>query len=412
MVYAFAIRCYWLLVRIAALSKAKAHLFITGRYQLLPRIQAALITEQRPRIWMHCASLGEFEQGRPVLEDLRRQYPQYALVLTFFSPSGYEVRKNYEGADYIFYLPQDTRRNAKTFLDAIQPTLAIFVKYELWYFLLDELNRRNTPTILISAIFKKGTLNSLWGRFKQRMLVHFQHLFVQDDASLKIVQQAGITTASISGDTRFDRVAAAIKDAQPLPKAATFAANHKILIAGSTWGEDEALLAKALLNLPKGWKLILVPHEVDEAHLHQIEQQFPTAIRWSSYIDGKETGVLLVDTVGLLMQLYQYGTVAWVGGGFGKAGVHNVLEPAAYSLPILHGPIYHQFLEATALVSIGGSIVCNDALTLLHWLENWEANPHAMATAGNTAKQYVTTHTGATQSIMNYLAEKAWLKRS
>lgn len=413
--YWLGIRCYFLLLRIASLFHRKARLFVRGRRKLLSQIRYALVDERRARVWMHCASLGEFEQGRPVLDALRRQYPHLAIVLTFFSPSGYEVRKNYEGADYVFYLPEDSKRNARHFLKMVQPKLAVFVKYDLWYFFLRETARRDIPAVLISAVFRKEQGFFRWyGVIQRRMLHCFRHLFVQDAASVQLLRRIGIEDVTVSGDTRFDRVADVAEALPPLPEEAVdFCRGAQVLVAGSTWKEDEVFLEKLLNKLPEGWKMILVPHEVHESHLHEIEKLFAErTIRWSQYRSGTNKQVLLVDRIGLLLQLYRCGRLAWIGGGFGKAGVHNVLEAAVYGVPVAHGPVYHQFLEAKELLQSGGSLVAEQPETLLAALESWKHHPGMYADTGAAARTYVQAHSGACGKIMAYLSAKNWLMMS
>ena len=402
LIYRIVIGLYTLGVRIASLFKPKAKLFIAGRRDLLARMRQQLEAESRPRIWVHCASLGEFEQGRPVIEQLRQRYPQYAIVLTFFSPSGYEVRKNYDGADHIFYLPTDTGRNAARFLNIVQPALCVFVKYELWYGYLKGIEERKIPAVLVSAIFNPRQGFFKWyGGLQRRMLRCFSHLFVQDGNSKALLQGLGITNVTVSGDTRFDRVIKAAGQQATLPQAAAFKQQHKLLIAGSTWAADEALLHKALRLLPPDWKLVLVPHEVHAGHIAEIAQLYGDAlVKWSTW-DGTPTNkrVLLVDKVGFLLQLYAYGDAAWIGGGFGSAGVHNVLEPAVYGMPCFYGPIYHQFREAIELIEKGGASTVQRAEELCAAITS--ANMPAM---GMAARGYVYSMSGATDLVMEGIA--------
>ncbi|RYD55191.1 MAG: 3-deoxy-D-manno-octulosonic acid transferase [Sphingobacteriales bacterium] len=411
-IYWLAIRLYGVAIHIAAFFNPKAKLFVAGRRGLLSQIRDALIDERRPRIWMHCASLGEFEQGRPLLEKLRQKYAHHAFVVTFFSPSGYEVRKDYNGADHVFYLPLDSLHNARQFLSIVKPSLCVFVKYELWYFYLSQIASRDIPAILVSAIFRKEQLFFKWyGSLHRRMLRCFTHIFVQDMKSEQLLHNINIDTASVAGDTRFDRVLAALEEQQPIPKAEAFCGEAKVIVAGSTWAEDEALLHKTITSLPDNWKMILVPHEVHKEHIQSIMNRYSaTAIRWSQY-DGrlKDARVLVIDTVGMLLQIYCLADVAWIGGGFGKDGVHNVLEAAVYGVPVLHGPIYHQFLEAKELLESGGSVVTNSAEATARQLLLWEKDSLAYQQACTAAKQYVLSKTGATEKILRYLEAKKWL---
>ncbi|MCW3122672.1 MAG: lipid 3-deoxy-D-manno-octulosonic acid transferase [Flavipsychrobacter sp.] len=414
LIYRLGIGAYTTAIRIAALFNAKAKLFIEGRKGLLPKIKEALSGEKRPRIWMHCASLGEFEQGRPVLDELRSKYPHYAIVVTFFSPSGYEIRKDYPGADHVFYLPMDTRHNANEFLDIVQPVLCLFVKYEFWYYYLSAIASRHIPVLLISAVFVKEQGFFKWyGGLQRSMLRCFSHIFVQDSASLELLKSIKINNTSIGGDTRFDRVITAAGRVEDLPLAAHFANGHKVLIAGSTWKEDEQFLHKVINLLPSSWKVIIVPHEVDNEHISNIETLFSnTLVKWSDCqnksadlsvaMDGKR--VLLVDKVGFLLQLYRYGTVAWIGGGFGKEGVHNVLEAAVYGMPCFYGPVFHQFIEAKELIHKGGAFTTSDPPDLVSSIKELDDElrykQHATA-----AREYVLSGSGATGKIMAYIGQ-------
>lgn len=407
-IYRLAIQSYFAAIRVAALFDNKAKLFADGRKGLLEKIRLAFSKETRKSIWMHCASLGEFEQGRPVLEELKKQYPQHAIVLTFFSPSGYEVRKNYKGADYVFYLPVDSDEHAKAFLDIIRPSLCLFVKYEFWYYYLHNLAARKIPTVLVSAIFKKEQGFFKWyGGLQRHMLRCFTHIFVQDARSRELLAGIHIGNVTVSGDTRFDRVLKAARQVTELPVAETFAGNHKVLIAGSTWREDELFLHKAFARLPRDWKLILVPHEVNDEHINDVAELFGSesglwtdALKNVSAISDKR--VLIVNKVGLLLQLYRYGRVAWIGGGFGKEGVHNVLEAAVYGVPCVCGPIFHQFIEAEELIAEGGAFTLSVPEAFAALLENLD-DPAEYRKHAAAAKNYVLSKGGAAEIVMEYL---------
>ncbi len=401
-IYRSVIGAYTLGIRVFSLFNAKAKLFISGREKILKKIAKALKSEKRPRIWIHCASLGEFEQGRPVLEAIRGRHTEYAIVLTFFSPSGYEVRKDYKGADYVFYLPVDSHKNATAFLDLVKPKLCLFIKYELWYFYLTALKERKIPTMLISAVFNNGQGFFKWyGGLQRTMLQCFSQIFVQDAGSVDLLQTIGITNVTISGDTRFDRVIKATTELASLLIAEEFCKGSNIIVAGSTWKEDEVLLHKTMSSSSLNWKMILVPHEVHKEHIEEIERLFgDDIVKWSSWNGKTDKRVLLVDKVGLLLQLYRYGQVAWIGGGFGKAGVHNVLEAAVFSLPCLHGPVYHQFLEANELVAQGGAFVINTPDDLIGSLNAFE-DKSVYEKASSAAREYVFSMQGATDKVMS-----------
>lgn len=411
--YRLLLTLYEWSIRLAVPFKPKAKLFIEGRKGLLLRIKAAMAAESRPRIWVHCASLGEFEQGRNLIELLRVHYPSHALVLTFFSPSGYQVRKKYKGADYVFYLPLDKREHATQFVLDIQPALAIFVKYDLWYYYLSELHRRKIPCILISAIFReRQSFFRFYGGLQRQMLRFFTHIFVQDDQSMAMLSTIGITNVSVAGDTRFDRVLYVKQKMASLPQMDRLSASCKLLVAGSTWPADEVLLASILPDLPENWKLIVVPHEVDEQRIEKVERVFQhDTKRWSEWEDGMlfPERVLVVDTIGILLKLYRYGTLAWIGGGLSASGVHNVLEAAVYGIPCAFGPEHSDYLEARELIQSGGASSCANKKELTLFLSSMQGNEEQYRFKAKAAADYVASKSGATGRILNYLAAKNWL---
>ena len=404
--YRLAIGVYATGIRVFSSFNPKAALFVAGRKGLLPFITNALSNEKRERIWMHCASLGEFEQGRPVLEAIRTKYPQYAIVLTFFSPSGYEVRRQYDGADYVFYLPVDTLTNAYSFLNAVNPKLCLFVKYELWYFYLSGLAQRNIPVFLVSAVFDKQQVFFKWyGSLHRKMLHWFSHIFVQDVKSLELLQSINISNVSVSGDTRFDRVVMAAAENMELNIAKLFCKGFDIIVAGSTWEDDERFLKEALVQLPSNWKMILVPHNVDTKHISKITQQYAgDIVKWSEWKGDTTERVLLVDTVGMLAHLYKYGRVAYIGGGFGKACVHNVLEAAVYGVPCLFGPVFHQFIEAVELVDCGGAVVVNKAYDIATAINSIN-NKEKWSRFSIAAHDYVYNKQGAAANVLNHIEQ-------
>lgn len=411
LIYRLAIRLYVFSIRIASLWNEKARLFIAGRKALSQRIQQSLQNEQRPRIWMHCASLGEFEQGRPVLEAIRKQYPHYAIVLTFFSPSGYEVRKNYEGVDYVFYLPIDTTGNARSFLDAVHPQLALFVKYEFWYNYLYQLSQRQIPTLLISAIFRREQPFFRWyGGLYKRMLRSFTHVFVQDASSQLLLSRIPLENATIAGDTRFDRVAAIAAQAPDITAATDFCEGHPVIVAGSTWPTDEHVLQQVFAQLPADWKLIIAPHEVHKAHINHVIQLFTAStVRLSEWENDVAKRILVVDSIGLLSALYRYATIAWIGGGFDTTGVHNVLEAAVYGKPSLYGPVYEKYREAVDLIQAGGAKAVHGAEEALNLIHEWHTDKEQYRTAAKASREYVNSNTGGTERILHYIIEKNFL---
>jgi len=401
-------------IRIAALFHPKARKWVKGRHQIFERLQSAIIPGQQV-VWMHCASLGEFEQGRPLLEALRTQYPSCKLLLTFFSPSGYEVRKNYPGADWVFYLPMDGPRNARRFLEIVQPSLVIFVKYEFWFYYLKKVKYRNIPLILVSALFwEKMSFFKWYGAMQRKMLSRFDQLFVQDANSQQLLQNIGIgPITTISGDTRFDRVAAIARQAASVPVVEQFTAGRPALIAGSTWPEDETLLHQVWLQMPNtGLRIVVAPHDISENRINAIEKLFPQSIRYSAAIKNglpaSDIPVLIIDNIGLLSSIYRYGMACYIGGGFGK-GIHNTLEAAVYAKPLLFGPVFHKFKEAKDLIAAGAAFSITEPAEAVAHLQQWIQWPDSRVKAGMAAGQYVDRSVGATRKILDFIQEKRLL---
>ena len=391
-----------------------------GQRSTLDAEHQALLSASRGAVWIHAASVGEFEQARPLIERLRREQPQRKIVVTFFSPSGYEARKNYDKADAVVYLPFATRRKAKRFLEALQPSMAIFVKYEFWPAYLRALKKRGIPTYCISAIFRSTQRFFHWyGRSALRLLRCFTHIFVQDEASRRLLAEHGIHECSVAGDTRFDRVQDVLTatreraDGRLLCVAQFIENATRVIVAGSTWPEDEVLLEqyignRSLVNGEKV-KLILVPHEINEEHLHSIFQLFKGRyVRYTAicgeHIPGmsrvnilEQADVLVIDTIGLLSSIYNFGHVAYIGGGFGE-GIHNTIEAAVYGMPVVFGPKYHHFREAQGLIDAGAA----------RSIKNYSELEAALTTAlneyetiGAKAAEYVQSELGATNRIFN-----------
>ncbi|SMC79720.1 3-deoxy-D-manno-octulosonic acid transferase [Pedobacter africanus] len=401
--YNIGIQLYALLIRIFSTFNTKASLFIQGRRNIFARI-AQKIDNRQKHIWFHFASLGEFEQGRSVLEKIKEQYPEKKIVITFFSPSGYEIRKNYALADGIFYLPLDTASNAKKLIAAINPELAIFTKYEYWYYYFSELNKNNIPLLIISGIFRPGQVFfKPYGGFHRKMLTFVNHFFLQNQESMTLLKTIGIQNATLSGDTRFDRVAAHARSAKKLDLVQSFCGTQPVLVAGSTWPPDEQLIAK-LCKAHPDWKFIVAPHEIGETHINEIEKLFPEAVKYSALQKTTNAAVgnqqvLIIDNIGLLSALYAYGKIAYIGGGFG-AGIHNTLEAAAFGIPVIFGPRYDKFQEAKDLIALGAA----------KSISNWDELSTAFnelgknKEAGLIAKDYVNAKTGATDQIVNFLS--------
>jgi 3-deoxy-D-manno-octulosonic-acid transferase len=391
------------MIRLAALFNPKARLFLAGRRRIFQSIQNALDGERRPLIWMHCASLGEFEQGRPVIEALKRKHPEYAIFLTFFSPSGYETKKNDPLADYVFYLPFDSHQNARRLIRLLQPALALFVKYEFWFHYLKALYHNHVPVILFSAYIQRNQPFFKWyGGIYRKMLGFYKQIFVQDRESLISLSELGIGSVQIAGDTRFDRAGKVLADPRSFPNVVAFKGNKKLIIAGSSWPEDERLLKAALTRLPD-FKLLIVPHETDIKNCSRIRDLFaPDACFWDvekELLSSKK--VAIVNGVGQLAFLYRYADIVWIGGGFGR-GIHNIIEPAVYGVPVFFGPAYQRFREARELLS-------ENAVQTLDTADAFVGATQDAAELRNMsakAKKYVQLQLGATDKIIHYLEAK------
>lgn len=396
------------LLPVIALFDKKISKFYKGRKHLFLRLSKEILPADRV-FWMHCASLGEFEQGRPLLDRLKRTYPNKKLVLSFFSPSGYEVRKDYHGVDLVVYMPLDTPKNARKFINIVKPELAIFVKYEFWPNFLKELKSSNIPSILISGIFRKN--QHFFRKYNKRsvkMLQTFSHFFVQNDDSKKLLKEIGFTNVSISGDTRFDRVQDVVFQRQKLAFIKEFTQNAYTLVAGSTWPKDETLLVNYINEKAQDKeKFIIVPHEIDEQKIQGLQNSIKkTSIRWTKIkgVSPNDFQVLIIDAIGILTSVYAYADVAYVGGGFGM-GIHNVLEPATYSIPILIGPNYQKFQEALDLVEMHACFEVNDQKTLNQHLIRLLKESTYRKEAGIKAGNYVQKHIGASDEIMAYIKD-------
>lgn len=400
LLYNFGISLYNLLLHFVSFFNPKARLFVEGRKNIFKLI-AGKTSADRKHIWFHFASLGEFEQGRPVLEELKKVYPHKPVIITFFSPSGFEVRKNYPLAEAIYYLPLDTKKNAETFIRLINPEIAIFTKYEFWHHYFKALKDNNIPLLLISGIFRPDQIFFRWyGGFQRNILKNVTHFFVQNQESKSLLNSLKINAVSISGDTRFDRVAEQARSPQQLMQIEKFRGNTKVFIAGSTWPQDEELIA-SLQQHTEDWKFIIAPHEIHESHIKQLSVLFPEALRYtklnedSDLLAGK---VLIIDTIGLLSSAYQYGDISYIGGGFG-AGIHNTLEAAAFGMPVIFGPKYQKFQEAKDLLEIGAAKTVAGKDDLFAAFEMLQKDHQA----GKKAASYVKQHTGSTLEIIKMI---------
>jgi 3-deoxy-D-manno-octulosonic-acid transferase len=406
--YNIFLALYTLGIKTFARVNAKARKWVSGREHWQLKLQALKPNEQR--IWIHCSSLGEFEQGRPLIEQIKKQYPHYKIVLTFFSPSGYETCKDYDNADYIYYLPMDGKANAQQFITAVNPALALFVKYEFWYYYLAQLKMQSIPTLLVSAAFRVEQPFFKWyGGLFRNMLGSFTYLFVQDWKSKTLLQKIGFTDKVIvAGDTRYDRVSAIAENLEAIPSIVKFKGATDILIAGSTWPGDEEILWQCLPCLPESWKLIIAPHEVHEEHIKAIQERFGSmCCRFSNlgYEANYLKKVLIIDNMGMLSSLYAYGTVAYVGGGFQKGGIHNILEPAVFGLPIIFGPVYEKFVEAVKLVSLEFACPVNDVDECAKAINKYVLDNTYRTRIHEELKSFMQQSIGATKIIEGYVKE-------
>ena len=411
LLYSIGIFFYNVGIRIAAIGNHKAKLWVTGRKNLFSNLRVSLSKDNKPVIWFHCASLGEFEQGRPLIERIRTQHPEYKILLTFFSPSGFEVRKNYAGADVVTYLPSDTASNAKRFLEIVNPKIIIFVKYEFWLNHLAEIRRRSIPHYLISAIFRENQIffKSHGGIFREA-LKGYTHIFTQDKSSVTLLQKLDLTNVSLAGDTRFDRVAEIAAGAKDIPTAATLTVENKMLVAGSTWKADEDLLIPILKkHFANGWKLIIAPHEISESRIVSIEAALRAVGVSDNHIVRFSQGaihlphdvrVLIIDNIGMLSSLYRYGSVAYIGGGFGKS-IHNTLEAAVYGIPVVFGPMYGKFNEALGLIDCKGGFGVHDQRELEIAIDSLLTDDNHRLVAGRNAGAFVKENLGATDKILS-----------
>lgn len=406
-IYNLFIRLYGLGISVAAWFNPKAKLWKKGRENWQQQMKKSIDPSAKV-IWIHCSSLGEFEQGRPVIEEMRKKYPNHQIAVSFFSPSGYEVRKDYQGADYIFYLPLDTPKNAQQLIEILRPEMLVLVKYEYWYNLLKQLEKRQIPVVVISAVIKEKSLFfKSWGKWFREIMLGIDHFFVQEENSKLLLNSIGIEEVTVSGDTRFDRVKEILLANESLDFVKTFKGNSKLIVAGSTWAEDEEILLNWINNhLPKDWKVIIAPHDIVEKRVQSLAEALnkKTAVYTQSNAEEmNDAQILLVDTIGLLTKIYAYSDVSYVGGGFTKSGVHNTLEPAVYGVPILFGPNYQNFFEAMELVEQLAAVSFKDFADFdaeLKWLIEQEAERKVR---GKNAFNYIQSQPNATATILEYV---------
>lgn len=409
----------WLMVsgiRFASLWNDKAKKWISGRKGVFDQLEKKFHSNAEPLIWIHCASLGEFEQGRPVIEKLKSIYPDHKILLTFFSPSGYEIRKDYKGADAVFYLPADTAINARQFLKIVKPSLVIFVKYEYWYHYLNTIHQNNIPLLLISGIFRKDQPFFKWyGGLHRKMLCFFTQFFVQDANSSNLAGQLQLKEkCSVAGDTRFDRVIEIAESFQPIPAIEEFIQNNRCIVAGSTWKDDEEALASVSGSLNGlNVKMIIAPHEINQEHLQSIKKLFPDSIFFSEYskelTGSTDKKVLIIDNIGMLSKLYHYAYIAYIGGGFTKTGIHNCLEAAVYGKPVIFGPTYNKYTEAIELLNAGGATSYKTTDELQKIISILLTDSGKQLQQSMASKKYVLDKKGATEKVIQFIQENRLL---
>ena len=399
--YNFCMVVYATLIRLASPFYPKARLWCEGRRGMLDKMQRVIAKDDKI-VWIHVASLGDFEQGRPLVDYIKRHYPSYKILLTFFSPSGYEVRKNYPNADYVFYIPADTKRDVSRFLDIVKPDVAIFVKYEFWLNMLVELRKRGIRTYIVSAIFRKNSIffRPLFGRIWRKALRTFRTLFVQDERSKALLAEIGVDNVVIAGDTRFDRVITIADEAERVGVVEQFKGEKRLFVAGSTWRPDEDILLP-LINENPDIKFVIAPHEMEESRIERILREVKGgAVRYTQLpSDFAEKQVLVLDTVGLLSRVYGSAEWAYVGGGFG-AGIHNTLEAAVYGLPVAFATKYRKFKEACDLIELGVGCSVANAEELKSWFVELKSDSDYLARLSALAKVYVNQHRGVTEKVV------------
>jgi 3-deoxy-D-manno-octulosonic-acid transferase len=396
-------------LRVVALFNKKIRLFIDGRKESFKRIEDVISSNDKT-IWVHAASLGEFEQGRPIIERLRKKFSNHKIVLTFFSPSGYEVQKNFKDVDVVCYLPLDTRSNAQKFIKLVHPKMAIFVKYEFWPNLLRELDLNNIDTILVSGIFRKEQVFFKWfGSWMRKSLQSFSYFFVQNENSKQLLNTIGIKNVAVSGDTRFDRVYSIKEQDAQLDFMTSFKQNKTIFVAGSTWKEDESIIVDYINGSEQDLvKFVIAPHNINTDEIKKLKQSINKETILYSEIGNyavEDARVMIIDTIGLLTKIYRYADVSYVGGAF-ATGLHNILEPATFESPIIIGPNFDKFNEAVELVKLGGCIPVNNSAEFQDILNSFLVNSVLRSDKGRIAGDYIANNTGATKMVFEYVVNK------
>jgi 3-deoxy-D-manno-octulosonic-acid transferase len=405
--YNIGIFIFTALAHLISPFNSKASLWVKGRKKWSGKIKDKIKPEDR-NIWIHCASLGEFEQGRPVIEAIKKDRPDLKIVLTFFSPSGYEIRKNYSGTDCIMYLPADTPRNAAMFVSLINPEFVIFVKYEFWNNYISVLYNNNIPLYLISAIFRPEQHFFKWyGSFFRDMLRKFERIFVQDQKSLDLLSGVGLENISLTGDTRFDRVVQIKSTARDIPHLEHFRGKEKLFLAGSSWKPDEEIIAQYINKFPDKMKWVFAPHEINKQNIERLEKLFNIKhVRFSEYNESSaDARVLIIDNIGMLSSAYRYAYIASIGGGFGK-GIHNILEPACWGIPVMFGPKYKNFREAVELINENGAMTYDSFGNFSGILDRWLTDESFYLRSAKAAADYTYSNTGATGKILQEILQK------
>lgn len=400
--YNLSIIFYRILIEIASLFSPKAKLWVRGRKNIWKQI-GEIIDPAEKKAWFHVSSLGEFEQGRTLIEAFRKEYPETKILLTFFSPSGYEVRKNYEHADYIFYLPSDTSGNAKRFMKLVNPSIVFFVKYDFWFNYIRCIAEQKIPLIYISALFRQKQHFFKWyGKWFRKHLQKVTHFYVQNPQSEELLRRIGIKQVTVSGDTRFDRVYSITQNVKAFPDILKFCGGSQVIVAGSTWPQDEAILIPFINSKKSPFKFIIAPHLVDKAHIEAIAEKIQ--VSYLLYSDLGKTmienaEVLIIDCIGILSHLYQYGHIAYIGGGFGS-GIHNIQEPATFGMPVVFGPKYHKFREAIDLIGEGGAFCILNTNDFERIIQKFASNHEALKRSSEITRNYIMKNIGATGMIM------------
>jgi 3-deoxy-D-manno-octulosonic-acid transferase len=400
--YNISIYIYTGLVHLAAFFNPKAKKWVNGRRDIFKNIQSQIDVTQK-HIWFHTASLGEFEQGRPVMEQFRKEFPDHKIVLTFFSPSGYEIRKNYEGADHIFYLPADTKRNSRRFLDLINPQMVFFIKYEFWFNYINQIRRKNIPLYFFSVKFRPRQYFFTWyGGWFRNNLKMIDKIFVQDKSSLQLLQSAGYKNGFVSGDTRFDRVLSVAEQKRSFPLVDAFTKNSVVMIAGSTWPPDEAMLVQLINSNTSNVKYIIAPHEIEKERIDKLQSGISAVsvkLSEASMENVTNARVLIIDNIGILLHLYQYADFSYIGGGFGK-NVHNILEAATFGVPVVFGPNYHKFQEIIDLIALGGAFPVTNYQEFTSALLKLQNENDFRKFCSDICRNFVRDSAGATEIIL------------